>query len=266
MSNVNIRGADPRNTLVPGRVSIFFRKEGLLTPADWIDLGHVLEPNVSQEVERLDHFSNRRGERIKDRSLVTERSMRVSFRGDELNMENVRLAMGGSVAEADDNATVHDSKVVKNPGNPGTINIGATALAAVVVRSEGLELPVLYASPADYTVDLPTGVITISVGPGLLANAVTVPRVHIAWEKSVITQSFEMHDGQEIKGEAKFQLLGKGGERFQLHAKNVVVTVNGDINFGEGATWQEFPLTMEVLADEDGKMPKFHRLKEAQTF
>lgn len=266
MADINIRGADPRNAIVPGRVSVFFRKEGLLTPADWMDLGHVLEPVVSQDVERMDHFSNRRGERVKDKSLITERSMRIGFRGDELNMDNLRLAFGGSVADGDDNAIVHESKVFVNPGNPGTIDLGAVNLANVVLRSEGLETPVVYVSPGDYTVVLATGIVTIVAGPGLLANAGTVPRVHAYWDKSVTSRSFEVHDGQEIKGEAKFQMLGKGGVRLQMHAKKVVLTVNGDINFGEGAAWQEFPLSMEVLADDDGKMPKLHVIKEAQTF
>lgn len=265
MADVNIRGADSRNTLVPGRVSVFFRREGLLGAADWQDLGHAMEPTVDQGSEQLDHFSQRRGERVKDRSLIVERNMQLTFRGDEINMDNLRLAFGGSLAPVNDNAIVHDSKVMVNPGNPGTIDIGATNLAAVVVRSEGLETPVVYATPADYTVVLATGIITIAVG-GALANAGTVPRVHVYWEKSVTSKSFEAHDGQEIRGEAKLQILGKGGARLQVHAKRVVVKVNGGINFGEGATWQEFPLLMEILADDDGKMPKLHVIDEGQTF
>lgn len=264
MPNVNLRGADPRNYLVPGRVAVWFRREGLTAESDWQDLGHVLEPVITQDVERLDHFSNRRSERVKDRSIVTERQMRLSFRGDELNMDNVRLALGGSAAAVDGTTTVRDAKILKNPGNGLTIDLGVTNLAAVVVRSEGLETPVTYVSPTDYTVVLATGIITIAAGA--LANAGTVPRIHVHYSKSVNTQKFQVHDGEEIKGEAVFQVLGKGGERYQLAAKNVLVTVNGDINFGEGSSWQEFPLSMEILADEDGLMPTFHRLKEDQTF
>lgn len=266
MADVNIRGADSRNTLVPGRVSVFFRREGLTTPADWQDLGHAMEPTWDQDKEELDHFSHRRGERVKDRTLITERTLRLSFRGDELNMENLRLAFGGSVAAADDNAILHESKVFANPGNGGTINLGATNIQNVVVRSEGLETPVLYASPGDYSVVLATGIITIAAGPGLLADANAVPRIHVYFEKSVTSQSFEIHDGQEIRGEAKLQILGKGGARLQVHAKRVVVKANGSINHGDGSAWQEYPLVLDVLADDDGKMPKLHLIKEAQTF
>ena len=264
MPELDLRAPDPRNYFVPGRVSMMLRKKGGTLLADWIDVGHVQNVSIRYEQTQLDHFSNRRGERVKDRSLIVERQVRVSWEGHEWNFENLRLMFGSTKAPNNaDTVLARDMKIFKNPGNGGVINLGAANLAGVVVRSEGLETVVTYVAPTDYTVDLVAGTITIAAGA--LTSAGAVPRIHIAWEKSVTSESFEGHDGGEIEGEVQLSAL-KGGDRVIIKFPNAIIHADGDINLGEGADWARFNLLLEVMADENGEMLKVHRVKENQTF
>lgn len=60
------------------------------------DLGNASVFECQPTVTKLDHFSSRQGVRVKDLSVVQEKSMSVRFTLDEFTPENLSLAMMGT--------------------------------------------------------------------------------------------------------------------------------------------------------------------------
>lgn len=269
MADSNLRASDPRNYQLPGKVSLWFRAKGKANPQDWVDLGDIVNPSIDPVIAKLQHFSQRRGERALDREVISERSINLKFSLDEFNLDNLQLAFGSAKPVTDQLVLVNDNKVAQSPGAGLTVDLGAPDLVpgSVVVRSTILQddETVTYSSPGDYTIDLPSGILTITPA-GLLTvvdpETGQLPEFHVFFQQEVEAQAFEILDGTTIEGEAKFQILTPGGLAYVTHFKNVSVINNGAITVGEGNKWQDIPLTVEVLQDSDGKLGTMYVIKE----
>lgn len=264
MGDFNVRGSDPRNYNLPGSVGLFFRKKGSVDAKDWLDLGNLVESSIAPTVERLEHFSNRRGERAKDRSVITERQAQLDVTIDEINLHNLQLAFGSRTTPTAGAVDAKFDKIVANPGSGQTINLGMATIKAgsLVVRSVSLgAAETVYALTTDYTVVEATGIITITAGA--LADPNVVKEVHLYWEKNVTTKKFEIFDGTELTGQVQFQLMTPGGAQYIYVLNNVIVKNNGEITVGGGDTWQQIPLSIEVFVDADGNLGDCHVVDDA---
>jgi hypothetical protein len=262
VTTANARAADPRNYQTPGKVSMFFRAKGSSAYADWKEFGNIVSSAVASALTRLDHWSQRRGTRAKDRSVITERGAQVNFSLDEFNLDNLQFIYGSTATPAGSTYSKPNSKNKTNPGANNTIDLGETNIdgASVVVRDVRQENPTTYTVTTDYTVDAVNGTITIVPG-GALDSAVA--EVNIFWEKTFNTQSFTVFTGAEIEGEAKFNIFTPGGLQYALYLPNVTVRNNGDITLGDGTTWQEVPLQLDVLVDANNVLGTLHLVDEA---
>ena len=126
----NVFASDPRNYQVPARVCLFFLKKAGVV-ADWLDLGNIISPAIAPTIDRLDHFSNRRGERVKDKSIISQRQAQLNFTLDEINKENLPLLFGSAAAAVVGAAIVPFSRIFANPGGTGIITLGQTDLEAI---------------------------------------------------------------------------------------------------------------------------------------
>ena len=256
MADENVRASDPRNLLVVERASLWLRASGSTDVADWREVGSVVDVEMDPQDSRLAHFSNRRGARVKDREIITERGLGINFRLEEINLHNLQYTFGdGEDAEAS-TKDLKESFIKTNPGETLTIDLGMTDIKNVIVRSVGLdgaEVTYVAGGGNDYTEDLATGILTILAG-GDLANEITVPEVHIFFEKSVTVQTFQLFPGQEIEVEAQFQILGNGGAKQIYTFGEAVLKVNGSLQFGNGDAFQAVPMRLEVLGDAEGSL------------
>jgi hypothetical protein len=66
------------------------------------DLGNAPTLELTPNIEKLDHFSSRSGVRVKDRSIVLEKSMTVRLVLEEWTQENLLLALLGDVDSGGD--------------------------------------------------------------------------------------------------------------------------------------------------------------------
>jgi hypothetical protein len=272
MADFNIKPSDPRNYQLPGSVCLFFRKKGSVADADWKSLGNIIDPSIAAELERLEHFSQRRGQRAEDREVVSERSATLNFSIDEIARDTLELMFGTQDTSVDSTVDTNNEGVFTNPGGGNVIDLGPNAdnlvVASVVVRSINLEPaagPTVFATPADYTVDGPNGEITI-VAAGALDNLPTDPEIHIFWRKNVATQKFNIFPGTEVEGEAQFQVNTVGGIQYVIKFNSVSIINNGDITVGDGTAFQEVPLSLNILADVNGDLGTLHIIDEADVF
>lgn len=265
----NVRAADPRNYQLPGRVSLFFRKAGSLLNADWKEFGNIISPAIAPLIERLDHFSQRRGTRAKDRSLISQRGATLNFSIDEINLENLQFLFGSTATPTDKVIQVNDSKIEVNPGANGVVDLKVTDLvpSSIIVRTAHLELvdTVTFSEFVDYTVNPATGLITILPGGALADNDPLSPtgidEFHVFFRKDAEAQQFEIFSGDEIEGQARFQVLTKKGAQYVIDFLNVSVRTNGDFTIGDGTVYQEIPLSLEILEDTDGELGRINLIK-----
>jgi hypothetical protein len=85
---------DILNYLV-GKGIVSFQPDGT---TGYIDLGNAPTFEFESEVTKLDHFSSRAGTRLKDLSIITERSATLNITLDEFSVENMAIALGGDTS------------------------------------------------------------------------------------------------------------------------------------------------------------------------
>jgi hypothetical protein len=253
MSDVNVRASDPRNLLVVERASLWLRNKGSSDPADWREVGCILDAEFDPQEERKEHVSNRRGAAVVDREIITKRKLGLGFRLEEINLHNLQYMFGdGEDAEAG-TVDMKESYIKANPGNGQIIDLGHTDIKNVIVRSVALDgAETTYTEGADYTENLASGQLTI--GAGALADADVVPEVHVFFEKELEGQVFRLFPGQEIEVEAQLQILGEGGTPQVFPIPSAVLKVAGPITFGNGDTFQSVPMRLEAMGNATGQL------------
>src|SRR6185436_6909301 len=157
-------------------------------------------------------------------------------------------------SEVDNQDEHHDDKIVLNPGGNLTIDLKHTDVTTgslVICNPELSEDQTPYIENTDYTFDAPSGIITILDTGALNDNdeASGVPKLAIQWSENFASKSFDIFAGTEIQGTAKFQVMTPGGIKYIAVFNNCVLKNNGDINFGNGETWQEVALQLDILVD-----------------
>ena len=87
------------NYTVPGGIKLYVN-----TGSGERDLGNIVDIDLEPGQDLLEHFTNRSGKRTKDKEIVLEDKMTISFTLDEPNIENMRLYFRGG-AITDEGAT-----------------------------------------------------------------------------------------------------------------------------------------------------------------
>ncbi len=253
MADVNVRASDPRNLTVIEGASFWIRNKGSTDPADWREVGSVMDVEFDSQDQRLEHRTNRRGARVKDREIVIERGLGVNFKLEEINLHNLQYMFGdGEDAEAG-TKDIKESFFKPNPGNGEIIELGKTDVKNVIVRSGALDgAEVTYTEGVDYTENLANGELTI-LG-GALADPDVVEEVHIFFEKEVTGQTFRLFPGDELEVEAQFQIVGEGSVQQVYTVPSGVLKIAGSITFGNGDTWQSVPMRLEALGGSTGSL------------
>lgn len=271
MGDINLRTSDPLNYQLPGKVSLFWLPKNKTAESDWEDLGNIVTSALAPQMKQLEHFSQRRGRRAKDRIIIAERNAQLNITIDEINTLNLQKAFGAlSNTEEDSQIEHHDDKTVLNPGGTApdnTIDLKRTDITvdSLVVRNPELsEDQTPYVENTDYTFDYPSGILTILPGGALNDNDESsgTPKIHCQWSENFATKKFAIFAGIEIEGSAKFQIMTPGGIKYIVQFNNVVLKNNGDINFGNGETWQEIALSLDILVDADDVLGEMHVVEE----
>ncbi len=344
--DTNVESAAVRNASTAKRVSLWFKKTG---EALYRELGNIISPKLAMDIQELEHFSNRRGQRTRDRIEIGQIKGNLAFSVDECNKRNLQNCFGGSEEAAADSVDVMEGGIFENLGGGelidllgmGDINdplvestneeatkttyesdplstdstddtaggdftnttdpltILAATYPAVAAKGVGglikvedeimritevgtdvtlarAQLGTVAASHADgtsiytsagsktYVADLTNGKVYI-LTDGPAADPDDVPEFHIQWSKTVTTEKFQVFDGTPIRGSAQLQVLTPKGLRAVITMPSVTLKNDGDLTFGTGESWIEFPMQMEVLADGTGSIGSMHVIDADQT-
>ncbi len=233
------------NYTVPGGVKLFF-DDG----TGERDLGNITDLDIETGTEELEHFSNRSGNRLKDKIIVLEEKLNLKFKFDEPVIENLRYYFRGGDLE---NVSVGTGTVANK-----LITLAGTAL--VSVSYYGISNVVLKDSQGntmtqnvDYIVDTgQAGADGRQVARiGRLASGgiedgevCTVSFTYATWEQV----RFPIAGASFVEGSARLEVHPDAGRglRFDVVVPKCLLKPNGAIGLDD-KTWLTVPMTLEAL-------------------
>lgn len=135
----NVKAADPRNPSVAKRVSLWLLLAGQVGEDKWTEFGTVIDGQLNPAIAYLEHYSNRRGAKTRDRIDISEIKADFQFKLDEVNAPNLQKIFGGSGSRSTGSAVIRDGIILGNPGGGGAIALPMSGLDSVIVRSTNEE-------------------------------------------------------------------------------------------------------------------------------
>lgn len=215
-------------------------------------LGNTPELNLSTESERLDHFNSDRGIRVKDKSVLLEKTDSGSFIADEISAENLALwfladvsirtqSSAASVVEniaADQVTEGTYHQLGKSQSNPS----GVRGITVASVTPD--PVAAAYVLNTDYTVDEELGQIYIVPGGGIATGDPLI--VTYATLANTREQVIVSTDATQIEGALRFISYNPTGPRRDYYWPYVQLSADGDLAL-KGDEWQQLSFTFDIL-------------------
>ena len=236
-----------------GRGELYFDKfvPGTFNKTGERYLGNSPELNLTTESETLDHYNSDRGIRVKDKSILLEKSDSGTFILDEISTENVALWFLGDVSVVAQSAA---TSVVQNiPANrikPGTyIQLGESLANPTGHRNVTLTsvtsdpVGTTYRLNVDYTIDAELG--RLYIVPGGAIDGRTPLIVTYATAASTREQ-IVVGDGTTIEGALRFISYNPTGPRRDYYWPYVQLRADGDLAL-KGDEWQQLSFAFDIL-------------------
>lgn len=235
---------NPQNYML-GRGRIYFdtfdasgNRTGLL------DLGNAPSFSVSITTDKLDHYSSRSGLRVKDKSVLIEVTVSVSFTLDELNVENLRLAFLGNTVDFNQVAgSAVDESVTAIFDR--YVDLLYRKVSNVVVTDS--TSTTTYVEGVDYIVDYTAGMI-LALSDGAITDG----------ESLLVSYDYAEITSKEIKGitnpttQGYLRFVGDpaAGSAYEAEFWKVDLTADGDVGFITETDWAQINYTAEITKDE----------------
>jgi hypothetical protein len=197
--------------------------------------------------EKLEHYSSRGGLKVKDKTVVSEMAMGITFSLDEPNVENLALmfmADQESVSQSEQTAATKDIEVIAL-GRYYDLDFKAiTAESVSVVDTEATS----FTEGTDFTIDYDNGRIFIPY-TSTIAAAETITVTYDAAAKEYV--KLKALNQTEIEGRLRFMSDNPVGANYDMQAWRVSLTPSGDLGL-IGEDWMTLSFEAEVLKDETG--------------
>lgn len=258
----NFRAHNKDNYEVAKKLQLFGRPQGSTDAADWISFGSVKGVQMESEDERLQHFSNYLGARAMDREEIIERRYRLDFTLEEINVPNLKLALGrGFRSSADGTKDLAHEKTVVNPGPEGYIEIGLEDVKNLIVRSAGLEDPVTYVEEThatDSTEDTANNDFNNTTSPLTLATAVTDYGAITFVEGMFIKIQNELLRVTDVTGNSVTFSRGQLGTTNAVHANANSIFVSGGGDYAADLVNGDIAVLPGGDLEDENTVEEFH--------
>lgn len=215
-------------------------------------LGNSPELNLTTESETLDHFNSDRGIRVKDKSILLEKSDSGSFILDEISNENVSLWFLGEVSVRAQSAiaTAVTENVAANRLKPGTyLQIGSTQANPTGLRNVTVTdvtsdpVGTTFVLNTDYTVDAELGRLYIVPGGAIDGTSPII----VSYTATASTrEQVIVGEGTTIEGALRFISYNPTGPRRDYYWPYVQLRADGDMAL-KGDEWQQLSFAFDIL-------------------
>lgn len=214
-------------------------------------LGNSPELNRTTESENLDHFNSDRGIRVKDKSVVLEKTDSGTFILDEINNENVALWFLGDVGVVAQSAVASVvQNIAANRLKPGTyIQLGegpsnpSGARNVTVASVTSDPVGTTYVNLTDYTVDAELG--RLYIVPGGAIDG-TDPLIVTYATAASTREQVVIGDGTTIEGAMRFISYNPTGPRRDFYWPYTQLRADGDFAM-KGDEWQQLSFAFDIL-------------------
>lgn len=190
-------------------------------------VGNVSELRLSTSDEIREKFSSVEAAAPLLKRVVARRTMEIIGVFDEFNMENLALAMMGTLSEATQSAVAVANMEFDDVLQGRYYDLGSRNIAAVVVNTA--PGGTLHVVTTDYTVDLARGILYIVPGGGIADGT----DIEVDFTRATATQIETVDGGGASLIEAKlhFESDNANGPNYKLEAWRVSITPEGELGF-----------------------------------
>ena len=209
------------------------------------DLGNATNFTLSMSTEKLDHYSNRAGIRVKDKSVLTSMAITGAFTLDEIMADNLAMTFLASitdvkqVAEQDQTTEIAKSK----KGHYFQLDNKFIDEDSVVVTDA---TPKIYKVGTDYTIHGPSGQLFITAG-STIANGTALTVTYDTLAKTY--KKLNAFDENSVEGELHFISDVAVGTNMQARMWSVTLMPSGDTGFISDE-WNSLEFSLELSSDE----------------
>jgi hypothetical protein len=222
-------------------------------------LGNTPELSQSLAQDSLDHIDADQGLNVKDESITIKSDLKLTFKTDNINAENIAMFFGGDLSKL----TVASALAVVNPdltvkrglsyqlGADDTTPHGTRKITNVLISK---------VTPGALPADPPTvtplatlaGNVELDLERARVYVEIDAPNIadgdvlRVTYDQEAYTNEIVIAKGQQVGGALRFLANnphGKNRDYFWPYAK---ITSNGDYAL-KGDSWQEMSFSVEVL-------------------
>jgi hypothetical protein len=216
-------------------------------------LGNSPELSLSQDEDKLDHYSSDEGIKVKDASVSLQNDLTGSFSLDDISPENLALWFRGAV----ETSVIAGGAVVAEPhvaalgtyiqlGLTDANPIGAKNVSLVTVTNV-TQANAVVAAAGNYELDAVTGRILILDDAADVAEGddLTIDYTAGAGNEEIVIAA-----GTTIEGRLEFFAANAAGENRDYLWPYVQIRPDGDFAL-KGDDWQSMTFSLEVLKLND---------------
>lgn len=245
---------DANNYLVGGGQFYWDEKSGSTFLGE-LDMGNIINPNLSKNIDELEHFTSRSGTRRRDKVIVTSSDIALSFNIDEITEDNMNIFLfgngvndftqtGGSIS--DEQITVYDNRWVR---------MANRKVSAVVVGDDATPTTT-YVLDTDYELDTEIGRIFV-LPDGAITDGQTV-FVDYTAAALISTDNWKtIFPLTDLTREGRARFIFKSDIHLNSDNQETVMEwiipnaeLRADGEFGLNSdSWSEIPFTLRTLED-----------------
>jgi hypothetical protein len=234
-------------TLGRGRL-LFNRKDSEGAFLGMRDLGNCPNFSMAVSVDKLEHYSNRSGLKVKDKSVITGMNVSSKFTLDEINAENIAMSLMASIetiiqtAEAGVTKTITASKKGQY-FELGKLFVDTTGTITCTSDAGGTT----HVNGTDYTIEPKSGKIFIMANSGI-ADDTELEVTFDTLDKSYYKLS--AFDESAVEGELHFISDAAVGNNQQVKIWSVSLMPSGEMGF-ISEEWNSMEFECEIQKDEE---------------
>lgn len=215
----------------------------------FLDLGNIPSISLQRAVTTLEHFTFSDGARQRDKTLVTESSMGLSFNIDEFNAPNLNiLAFGNGVTTSSQTASSVVDEVSAAPAIlDRSIFTAFTNISNLFVDDQLLKASVFIEGTDYELVNATTGEIKI-LSTGSIAASLSP--LYLTYDYATKSRS-KVIPGKDftITGSARVEIAVSNGNPITWKINNAELKIEGDTAINPDS-WSEANIILNVLVDK----------------
>lgn len=231
---------------VVGKGMLYFQKSGT---TKWEEIGDIDAFSISQDVTRLERFSNQYAVRTKTDSRINQQNQTISFTLFQMTPRNRALALLSDVSYLTQIATGSQSKTFEDVEVGGIYRVGAYGVTLTSVTDEHTA-PVTYVADTNYEVDATAGLVKVLAKPGGAGSDLIVNYS----QPAIVVGDGRLNAGigsaPDLAGALMFRGVNSTGRQVEVMLHDVRLAPSGERQYISD-DYSSIQIDGEIIADSD---------------